>query len=581
MKKLFLSFILLVVGCAKKDLDSDVKSEAPKAKQEKKAAPLTSQVVSTKMSTSELESEKTKFLGEVPNKAVPLVVADTVSAFQESESEKTKFLNEVPNRTIPLVADTADTVSAFQESESEKTKFLDEVPNRAVPLVADTATVRKSTPIANEEVFDFCAFPESLKLAVREIINKNDCHLITTKDLSQVKKLTITNMREEETKLLNKGYASYFSALEDLNMSNNPKVFFLPSFVTHLRSLKTLNISQTGISDFNEDICKLDKLEVLRASHNKYVNQEIPIETFCLSSLKVLDISHSCIRYIDEYIGKLSSLEEFYVSDNSLFLIPHMLTTLPSLTLLDLRNNPLANEDLNYFFQNCKGLTKNEKEECQEDLLDSIRCESIHEIPFQRGEPLRQMYVNLAAQSPDLMKQCKEDKGKYCPSFLTKCEGDSPEYNKEQCMLDNFESTKAEYKHKVHRDKCYINWASWFVDYEKFPELLNKTIRGKTIREIRYVSENKSHWACWEWPWENIRTLGGLIDFAPKRYSANLFEVFPKNFREPGVSSRVKSLLETEFWWIPEDCPHLPSNLKDEIEKIASENEVVKEGRKK
>ena len=292
-------------------------------------------------------------------------------------------------------------------------------------------------------------------------------------------------------------------------------------------------------------------------------------------------MSHSSLRYIDEYIGHLSHLEELYMSENFLFLIPQMLSTLPHLTLVDLRSNYLKNEDLSSL-HSCKNVLEEETEECQEDLSDSMKCEAVHEVPFQRGEPLRQIYTSLAAQSEDfIMEQCKEDPVfLYCPSFITKCK-DYPKSDKQRCMLDEFESPRVEERHRLHRDRCYIAWVGWLVDYDKSPELLNKTIRGKTIREIRYVSKYRSEndllWSCWKWPWQEVRTLGGLIDFAPQRYPAFPFEVLPEAFREPGIASRVKARVEEgfvdedEFYWVPEDCPHLPKDLKEEIKRVAKE----------
>ena len=429
-----------------------------------------------------------------------------------------------------------------------------------------------------------CTFPNSLNKAL-SVKLKKECEDVTPEDLSAVKSLTVRNINKEETTALKKKYASYFKSLEELDVSNNPDMLSLPEFVAYLPNLKKLNISKTGIGNLPGEMCNLENsLTALIATHNNYEGQEIPIEVFCLSSLRVLDMSHSSLRYIDEYIGQLSHLEELYVSGNSLFLIPHMLSTLPHLTLVDFRNNNLKNKDLNSL-QSCKSVIEEEKEECQEDLLDSIDCEAVHELPFQRGEPLRQMYTNLTSQSEELiMQQCEKDPVfLYCPSFITKCK-DYPEYDKQKCMLDEFESPRVEERHRSHRDKCYIAWVGWLIDYDKSPELLNKTIRGKTIREIRYVSryasENQSVFSCWEWPWENIRTFFGLIDNAPKKYPAHPLEVFPEEFREPGVASRVKSWSETdgtfnadEFYWVPEDCPHLPPNLKKRIERVAQERD--------
>ena len=511
---------------------------------------------------------------------------------------------------IPKVSDASSGESKLAGSAGQTVSQQKIVTLKPPPkLDADTPKPPNTGVVLGEkEVFNFCTFPNSLKKAIEEKLNM-DCTFITPAHLAEIKQLKIKNIKEGETNLLIKDYAPYFSSLEDLDVSENPQMLSLPAFVTHLFTLNKLNVSKTGISNFPKEMCNLNSLTTLLAAHNNYEGREVPMAVFCLVTLKVLDMSYSSIRYIDEYIGHLSFLEEFYMSGNSLFLIPKMLPTLPHLILVDFRNNNLKNEDLNAL-KSCRSLKGEKQEECQEGLLDSIKCEHVHELPFQRGEPLRQIYTNLAGQkSQELIKQCedgeKDNEDIYCPNFITKCR-DYPEYDREQCMLDEFESVKAENKHKIHRDKCYITWASWLVDYEKYPEILNKTIRGRTIREIRYINGNQTflldlldwpwnwnwldlldwpgNWnlpdklACWERPWENIHTFGGYVDSAPEKYGASPFEVFPKVFREPGVASRMKARAETKsfvnydiFWWVPKDCPHLPSNLKERIKKMAEE----------
>ena len=274
--------------------------------------------------------------------------------------------------------------------------------------------VGSSVPLSDQKTFDFCAFPESLKRAVQNTLDKEDCQLITSKELSQLKKLKILSVSSEQGALLSEEYGKYFLSLVELDISDNPDMSFLPGFVTSLSQLEQLNISSTGIKTFSQKICHLKNLTELIASHNDYENQEIPFHTFCLEKLKVLDMSHSSVRYIDEYIGQLSHLEEFYMSGNSLLLIPQMLSTLSRLVLVDFRKNHLKNEDLNTF-QSCKSVKEEDKEACREDLSDSLECEAVHELPFQRGEPLRQMYTSLAGGSQELINQCENGENQYCP----------------------------------------------------------------------------------------------------------------------------------------------------------------------
>ncbi|MDE0119535.1 MAG: leucine-rich repeat domain-containing protein [Bdellovibrionales bacterium] len=429
-----------------------------------------------------------------------------------------------------------------------------------------------------------CSFPNSLKKAVSTSLKK-ECENSTLKDLHFIKSLRI-EINKGEGGLLTKKYAPYFKSLEELDISNNPTLLSLPEFVSYLPHLKKLNISRTGIKSFPKEICQLkNSLTTLLATHNNYEDQEIPMEVFCLHKLKILDMSNSSLHYIDEYIGKLSHLEELYVSGNFLLIIPHMLPTLPRLVLVDFRNNYLKNEDLNSI-QSCKSLEEGEREKCQEDLLGSITCEATHELPFQRGEPLRQMYTSLVAQHEKaIIEQCEQDSVfVYCPSFFTKCK-EYPDYDKPQCMLDVFENPREEERHRPHRDRCYLTWIGWFVDYDKSPELLNKTIRGQTIRELRYVSrymqENKNFYEyCfrpWWNPFKDVRIdapfLRNWVDNAPQKYEPHPVEMFPKAFRYPGIASHVKAWFADgdEFHWVPENCPHLPNNLKEQIEKIANE----------
>ncbi len=440
-----------------------------------------------------------------------------------------------------------------------------------------------------------CSFPNSLKKAVSTNLKK-DCENSILKDLHSIKSLTVREINKREGDLLTKAYASYFKSLEELDISNNPHLPALPEFVSYLPNLKKLNISRTGIRSFPKEICQLkNSLTTLIASHNNYEGQEIPLEVFCLSNLKVLDFAYSSLRYIDEYIGKLALLEELYLSGNSLLIIPSMLFTLSHLTVVDLRDNNLYNEELNSI-HSCKSLEEGEREKCQEDLLDSLQCEGLYELPFQRGEPLRQIYTNLVAQHEGaIMEQCKQNSVfAYCPSFFTKCK-DYPEYDREQCMLDVFENPREEERHRPHRDRCYITWIGWFVDYDKSPELLNKTIRGQTLRELRYfaryMKQNKNFYEyCFSSSWWdplNFKTmridapiLRNWVDNAPQRYDAHPLEIFPKAFRKPGIASKVKAYIEDgvfnltkdQFYWVPEDCPHLGPNLKEKIKKIAEEN---------
>jgi len=423
---------------------------------------------------------------------------------------------------------------------------------------------------------NICFLPSVLRSQVASTFGVG-CSNVSISQMKEMKSLKIEELsfREAlELKDLDRDFAEYFKSLENLDLSDNHPLLELPNFVYYISSLKKLDISRTSINGFKKDICRLKDLNTLIASHNSYKDQEVPKEIFCLKNLKILDMSDSSIRYIDEYIGKLEKLEELYMANNQLVLIPHMLTELLNVTVVDFTNNQIVNEDMN-MLHNCNNskFDEDDKEDCKEDMREDMTCEGVYEYPYARGEPLREMYIKLAIQSPELMSQCEDDDPtNYCPNFIKECLDVKTDQLK--CMLDNFESTWAEFNHRPHRDRCYLNWVGFLVDYEKYPHLLEKTIRGKTIREMHYVEKYTNHFTCWPWPWEGVRLRFMWItwfDDAPDKYPVNTTEIFPLDHRNPGIATHILArsfFKEPDYlFFVPEHCPHLP-NLKETIDKI-------------
>lgn len=303
-----------------------------------------------------------------------------------------------------------------------------------------------------------------------------------------------------------------------LDLSNNPDLTRLPDFVYKTFNLIELNISNTKISDWSEEICQLKKLKKLIGTHNNYKNGEIPFHTFCIQNLKVLDMSHSNIRYIDEYIGQLQRLKELRLRNNNLFIVPLMIQQLPEISLVDFRNNFFDDEKINTI-HDCSSLSSESEKKCREDILDAVSCIFYYEIPFLRGEPLRKIYTDLSGEN-----------------------------------LDEFESVDAE--PAIDQNECYIAWASWMIDYEESPDLLEKTIRGQTLRELRYMSsyqrENVSI-SCYSIDWPFITD-----SYEPKKMAAQAWEIVPEEFRKPGFATKISSWYSgDDDYWIPKNCPHL------------------------
>ena len=433
MKKLFLVFILFAVGCTKKNLPSE---EANKP------------------------GDTETVVSPVPDKSIK--DRYSMSGSNVSTSTGNSSIGGTFSETTIVVTDTPSTDDAGK------------IPGAITTEVQTLIDDNLSSVLEQEEIFNFCTFPDSLKIAVQKTINKDDCSLVTEKDLSQIKQLTIKNIREEETALLDEKYASYFPVLEDLDISNNLHMSELPEFVTSLSLLKKLDVSSTEIGTFNKKICHLKNLTSLIASHNNYEGQEVPFNIFCLKKLKVLNMSYSSIRYIDEYIYKLENLEELYMRGNDLMTVPFMLHTMPNILLVDLARNIfkppstllswLGYDSLNTLYD-CKQYDNPEdRQECREEMIDNLQCEWTQKLPFERGEPFRH-------------------------------------YKKTEDMGEVEQTTFEETKHNFNLNRCYNFWfANTFLallDSEQ--ELFRKkSINGKTIREWKVVFSARMEYSWWK-----------------------------------------------------------------------------------
>ena len=322
---------------------------------------------------------------------------------------------------------------------------------------------------------------------------------------------------------------SNLELITHLDLSQNPDLINLPDFVYKASNLIELDISNTKISDFEETICQLQQIKKIIGTHNNYKNNEIPLHTFCIQSLQVLDMSYSNIRYLDEYVGKLKNLKELHLRNNQIYKVPLMIQQIPEISLVDFRNNFIENDEINTI-HDCTALPSDKREDCREDILDTMSCIFYYETPFQRGEPLRKIYTDLAGLD-----------------------------------LDEFESVDA--TPPLERDPCYINWVVWMLDYAENDQsyLLGKTIRGITLRELRYKAsyqkENVSPF-CYGIDWPFFED-----DYEPKKKAAQAFEIVPEEFRKTGWATKFTSWYKgDEYYWIPDQCQHL-EGLKEHIER--------------
>lgn len=108
---------------------------------------------------------------------------------------------------------------------------------------------------------------------------------------------------------------------KDLNLSDKV-LTHLPSYVTDMTSLETLNISGTGLID------------------------ALPAEIGHLKNLRVLDASNNAMTGVPSEIGQLTNLEELNFNNNKLTGIPSEIGNLKKLKVLNLAGNSIAQLDL-------------------------------------------------------------------------------------------------------------------------------------------------------------------------------------------------------------------------------------------
>ena len=149
-----------------------------------------------------------------------------------------------------------------------------------------------------------------------------------------------------------------------ITLSSNNLIGY-PSFVLHLPSLKSLDLSENLVTMSFRNIAEAESLEelhlsatkttslqgiggaanlkVLRLDDNDFIGQSLPEELFSLESLRELHVSRCGFeRTIPSQIGKLTALESFTAVDNVLSgLIPESIGRLEKLEILHLSDNNL------------------------------------------------------------------------------------------------------------------------------------------------------------------------------------------------------------------------------------------------
>ncbi len=142
----------------------------------------------------------------------------------------------------------------------------------------------------------------------------------------------------------------------ELALENPEEVFHLnlkaqrldsiPAGVFQLTSLKTLILKRNRIQRIPAEIKNLQKLEVLNLSGNRIA--ELPLDMFELKVLKELRLGKNELLIIPSEVNRLQELQIFDAWSNRLANLPTEFGDLKKLNFIDLRVNPISEENQNY-----------------------------------------------------------------------------------------------------------------------------------------------------------------------------------------------------------------------------------------
>ncbi len=132
----------------------------------------------------------------------------------------------------------------------------------------------------------------------------------------------------------------------------------LPQIQPYLKDLAYLDISDTQITEFPENLGNLPKLQFLYACNNQL--SVLPESLFKLSDLEYLDLYNNQIQQIPSEIAKLQKLKKLYLFHNHLSFLPEEIGELSLLITLGISDNKLTSlpesikkmNDLSYLYAN-------------------------------------------------------------------------------------------------------------------------------------------------------------------------------------------------------------------------------------
>jgi len=125
--------------------------------------------------------------------------------------------------------------------------------------------------------------------------------------------------------------------LKTISLSNRG-ITELPAEIGKLSLVQKLDLSYNYIKKLPVEFSRLTNLRSVYFNHNQI--DELPDSVGNMQSLTILDLSHNQIHSIPESIGNLNNLEHLDLSFNKLKRLPLNLVNLTGLKKLYLENNP-------------------------------------------------------------------------------------------------------------------------------------------------------------------------------------------------------------------------------------------------
>lgn len=198
-----------------------------------------------------------------------------------------------------------------------------------------------SKEILNQEVLSLFLneMPKLQKLsishnivAIPEIIHQNNS-------------LKILELAYNDLKTLPESLSN-LKVLEELSLLQNPHFEQLPQSLSALKNLKYLSLLVTNFKEFPTVIFEIPSLETLLISG--HFNRDgsnrilaIPDLFQQVSQLKTLNISNTELSELPSSIVSLTKLSELYLDGNKLLVFPYTVKKLPKLEVFGMSNNPL------------------------------------------------------------------------------------------------------------------------------------------------------------------------------------------------------------------------------------------------